>query len=379
MPRSPASAGAGAPSPASPGTATTGADGAWRRFLRTLFLTAGLVVAATYAVVLLVDPYDCLWFSLPLQRAPVTASDRYSFPALARNPEFDSAVISSSVLRTLRPPELDAALGGRFVNLALDGSTPYEQSRLLEVFVRAHPAPRTVIIATDVAWCQPVKPYAVASGDRFPDWLYDDGRWDKLATLFSATAITDTIRQLRWMVGMAPASRALDGFGPLYPGIAWDLARTRARLYGGTAPQMRPPAEPPFVVDDQLRRQWLYPDHARLAAMLASLPAATRKILVFPPIHHYSQGAPGSPTAAQWRLCKEGVTRLAAATPNAHVLDFLIYSAITLRDEDYWDEVHHRVETGSQIIRLIAQAVDRRAGVPGFLDYLHGPSEAAAP
>jgi hypothetical protein len=346
----------------------------WRGFLRLLALTAASVVVATYALVLLVDPYDCLWFSPRLERMPLATSQRYAFPALARSPKFDSIVLGSSVVRHLRPADLDAAFGARFANLALDNGTPYEQWRLFDLFVRTHASPRVVIVGMDTIWCQPEFPARRIYEPGFPEWLYDDGRWNKLETLLSRTAVTDTIRQLEWLLGGDRPDRAADGFADLQPPETYDLERARRHLYEGQSwPRMQPPQVPAYAPEGDVERRWTFPDHDRLRQMLRALPQATITILLFTPTHHFSQPPPGSQRAAAWDACKRSVARVAADVPNAYVLDFLIHSPITLRDENYWDGLHYRVEAGSQVIALMADAVRRRKAESDFFRYLAGP------
>ncbi|MDT8873146.1 hypothetical protein RAA17_23800 [Komagataeibacter rhaeticus] len=47
----------------------------------------------------------------PLARIPVTSNARYTMPALARDPRFDSVVLGTSTSRLMQPALLDRALG----------------------------------------------------------------------------------------------------------------------------------------------------------------------------------------------------------------------------------------------------------------------------
>jgi hypothetical protein len=134
---------------------------------------------------------------------------------------------------------------------------------------------------------------------------------------------------------------------------------------------------PPFVADAATLARWTFPDHALLAGMLQALPAATRKVLVFVPYHQFHQPPPGAPRAAEFAECKRRVAAMAAAVPNAYVLDSMIPSPLTTRDENYWDGLHYRVETGTQLIALIGEAVSQHREVAGYLRYLAGPDGAA--
>ena len=117
----------------------------WKKFWRmTMGGVFGLGVIL-FAAVVIVDPYDSLIISPPLARVPITQNHRFSYPALARNSRFDSAVIGTSTSRLLRPDKLQESLGGAFVNLSMNSATAYEQSRIFALFARHHhfrqPAP----------------------------------------------------------------------------------------------------------------------------------------------------------------------------------------------------------------------------------------------
>jgi len=79
----------------------------WQSFTKTLIVSTVALVAGLFLFVLLVDPYDSLWFSPPLDRAPASQNQRYSYPALARDPQFDSLVIGNSTVAMLRPDKLN--------------------------------------------------------------------------------------------------------------------------------------------------------------------------------------------------------------------------------------------------------------------------------
>ena len=96
----------------------------WRRYWVLALGAAGGLAVVLYALVLVVDPFDSVWFSPPFDREPVSQNQRYSYPALARKARFDSAVFGTSSTRLLKPEALDAALGASFVNLSMNAATP---------------------------------------------------------------------------------------------------------------------------------------------------------------------------------------------------------------------------------------------------------------
>lgn len=147
--------------------------------------------AFVYVAVILVDPYDTLFLSPPFERAPVVTNQRFSFPALARNPKFDSAIFGTSTSRLLRPEQLNGLLGASFVNLSMNSGTPYEQSQIFNLFARHHPRARAIIFAIDNPWCGSEDGYAKFTFRRFPPWLYDEDRWNDFLHLLDFMISSD--------------------------------------------------------------------------------------------------------------------------------------------------------------------------------------------
>src|ERR1700742_4371588 len=112
-------------------SSTSSSDNPWRRFFWLTVGTVAVTIGVIYAFVVLVDPFDALPLSPPLDRAPGTSNQRFEYPALARSPRFDSAVFGTSTSRLLRPAALNQEFRASFANLAMNDATPYEQTRLM--------------------------------------------------------------------------------------------------------------------------------------------------------------------------------------------------------------------------------------------------------
>jgi hypothetical protein len=330
----------------------------WRSFLKTLVGTAFGLAVFVYVVVLVVDPYDTVFFSPPLPRAPTATNQRFAYPALARKEKFDSAVIGTSTARLFRPEELDAAFGGRFVNLAMNSGTAWEQAQILDLFARHHPDAKTVLIGLDVVWCFNGPDYPKLTPRPFPAWMYDENRWNDLVHLFNYPTLEEVGRQFAHMTGIWPSEYGLDGYTNfLPPPDKYDLSRARENIYGSSEPKPSPTYDPEEISLLIRGTDWRFSTHPLLAEKLRALPAATRKILLFVPYHLYWQRKQGSLSFAQYEGCKQQVAALAASIPNAQVLDFMIESDITREDRNYWDPLHFSTEIASRVTRLVADAV----------------------
>ncbi|MCP4385236.1 MAG: hypothetical protein GY798_28145, partial [Hyphomicrobiales bacterium] len=208
-------------------------DRRWRSYWRTAIGTALVLTVALHALVILVDPDDSLAVSLPFERVPVTGNQRYPYPALARKPYFDSAVVGTSTVRLLRPDKLNESLGGRFVNLSMDSATAYEQAELLAVFARSHPSARRILIGVDRVWCKVGDTLVKTTFRDFPEWLYDDNPWNDYVNLFNVRTLQDTYRTLRFAFGYRAGRFGPDGYANfLPPASEYDLAWAQRKIYG---------------------------------------------------------------------------------------------------------------------------------------------------
>lgn len=338
----------------------------WPRYLRTLLLTTLVSVLVAYAWILLVDPYDNVWFSPPLEREPISKNQRFSYPALARNPRFDSLILGTSSIRLLSPRELDPLLEASFANLAMDAATPFEQSQILALFVRHHPQIRYALHSVDDFWCNPSSEISRFTHRPFPQWMYDENPWNDLLYLFNSATLEQTWRQFRNLLGLRTPVHGWDGYTVFVPPESeYDLQKVQHKIYGAEQPHLKPAAEPPQEIPRRKRAGWTFPNLELLGKMLRSLPADTTKVLIFPPYHQLHLPAPGSLAAAQHGECKARVARLAAQTPNTTLIDFMFRSPMTLEDENFWDPEHHRVGIatliGESVVSVLASGTEREA------------------
>jgi hypothetical protein len=279
-----------------------------------------------------------------LPRVPISTKARFSMPALASAPAFDSAVIGSSSSRLLRPAVLDTLFGGHFANLAMNAATAWEQRQMLGLFTRTHPAPRTVIIGLDIVWCETVP--SQLTGRAFPHWMYRGSRWRGYAEMANLYAVQEAASQLWVMLGFKRRRYGLDGYTSFVPpDSSYDPARVAAAFARWGLPADIP-AAPAHAL----------PALAMLADGLQALPSATRKILFFTPAQLAFQGAPGSDYAATFASCKQQVAAIAASIPGTLVVDFLIPSPITADVSNYWDPVHYRLPIADRIMADLAAA-----------------------
>ena len=340
-------------------TSSSESPPSWRRFFRLAVGTTAISVAVLYAFIILVDPWGSLPLSLPLDRTPVTSNQRFAYPVLARSKTFDSAIFGTSTSRLLRPADLDPAFGARFANLAMNDATPYEMSRLMGVFTRAHPAARMVVLGVDSPWCVTGDSYNKLSPRAFPEWMYQPNRWPGYARMFNLFALQEAAKAFAVLTGLKPPDMGRDGYTRFVPpDDQYDAARAAAHLQE---------AVPRIPGGDRTgaAANWRFPALEELQDGLAALPAATVKILFFVPYNHRLLPPPNSDGSSVWEECKRRVAGLADTIPNVMVADFMRPSPITTVDENYWDPLHYRTRVAGQIARDLV-AADHGTASPDY-------------
>jgi hypothetical protein len=323
---------------------------AWRRFCA-FFLAAALgAIAVIYAFVAIVDPFNILPLSPDFNRPPVSTNARFAFPALARSPEFDSALFGTSTSRLLRPAVLNQIFDAKFVNLAMNDSTAYEQTRILQVFARAHPAAKVIAIGLDIRWCETGDAVAKLTPRAFPEWMYEENLWQGYRELLNLYTIEAAGQMFGTLTGLKRERYGRDGYTSFVPPDSqYDRAKVAANMAksGVTIPGGAHTGSP---------STWRFPTHEWLQANLDLFPDTTKKILFFVPYNHHIQTAPGGDGADIWAECKRRVAAMAAARPNTLAVDFLMDSPITADDDNYWDALHYRTGIADRLARDLAAA-----------------------
>jgi hypothetical protein len=336
----------------------------WRRFAM-LFLgtfVGGILGAALFIVLL--DPYDMVPFSLPIERPLVSGSQRFAYPQVMRSKRFDSIIVGSSTARLIDPEQLNGPFGARFANMAMNASSAWEQWTTFEYFRRNASAPKVLIVGIDDSWCDPN-----ADRDRtrhgFPEWMYDDNRWNDYANMFNSGTLELAGRFVGYHLGLYRARSRYDGFEVFTPQESdYDLTRARAGIWIGRTPQPLPDVPPPLLSDEE-KRALKFPALAWLDTMLGELPASSLKVLAFMPVHVAAQRWPGTREAAVEAECKARIAAIGRAR-SAKVIDWRIASPITTNDSNYWDGLHYRLPIAQRIAReLIAATLNGTASTEG--------------
>lgn len=334
----------------------------WSRYIRRLLGMAATMAAVLYVFILILDPYQNVPFSPPLERAPVATNQRFSFPAIARDPAFDALVIGTSTSRLLEPRSLGEQTGAHFANLAMNSATAYEQQKIHGLFVRHHRDLRYLVLGVDEAWCTRAAEQDKYTFRAFPEWMYDENPWNDLIYLFNDKALEQAVRMFELVLGWREPKYRRDGYRDFTADFgAYDPAAVARRLY--QRPARGTPAAP--VWPARAREAWHYPLLDELASLLDRTPDDTRVVLFFPPLHaHYIERQ-----AETFAECKGRVLDLVAEHGGVAILDYLHVSPLTLDDGNYWDPLHFTRAVSQDIETDVAAALAGREPTSAHVRY----------
>lgn len=301
--------------------------------------TAAVVCLVVAAMLLLLDPYDTGRLT-PLAKpgVPETAP-RMASASRVRDMRFNAAIIGNSTIQLVSPERLKGLTGLDFVQLSIPGTGPMEQALLAErLFAVRGNGIGTLVVGLDDTWCD--APRESRAVNPFPFWLHKESDLHYAASLFRWTSLEFLPGRILVLTGKKRSARP-DGY--------WDFAvlKPEARPGDAARPAMVPPLVPGTgAAVNALRR------------IAAAAPAATRLILVHPPVHLTEAAAADGP---QRRIIENCKAALAAATgrPGVAVQDFWIDDESTRNAALFFDATHYRRPLAERIEQGIAAALAR--------------------
>jgi hypothetical protein len=310
----------------------------WGRWLIAFLGALVLGAALVFAFVIAVDPYDSGRFGILGIEGISDLNPRTANASRARDPQFDSVIVGDSTAQLLKPSELSALTGARFVQLTVPGSGPREQLAILDFFVRHHARIGAVVIAVDGAWC--TRDAALPPPHPFPFWLYGESKLGYAARLFSSRSLGRAWRRVLIGLGLRERSRA-DGY--------WDYEATGSRSFQpATMPHLEP--MPPFagVVSD------VFPAVVHLKEAIGKLPADVPVVLFVPPLFYTHIARAGGAAAADDDACKTALKSVAGSRTKVEFIDYRVDNALTRDPANFMDHVHTSAKAARQMERDIA-------------------------
>jgi hypothetical protein len=313
----------------------------WGRWLGVFLGALALGAAAIFAFVLAIDPYDSGRVGMLGIRGVDDASPRTANASRARDPQFDSAVIGNSTGQLLKPSELSALTGKRFVQLTVPGTGPREQLAIVDFFVRQHPKVGALVVVTDASWCQ--RDPALRMQHPFPFWLYGDSTLDYVRRLFSTRALRLGLRRIMVGVGLRKRS-APDGY--------WDYEKEGpAELAPVIASHDDDGGSAPAQVSEN------FPAVALLDGAIRKLAPDVPVVLVVPPSFAPTLPRPGTFAAAEAQACNGVLRKLVANRPNSNFINYHVDTPLTRDRANFMDLGHYRAPVARKMEQGIAESI----------------------
>lgn len=323
-----------------------------------------------YIFIILVDPYDTLNLSIQKKREPIVTNQRYSYPAIAQKDFHDSAIIGTSSIRLLNPSDLNPIFNAKFVNLAMNSATAYEQTAIAKVFTQMHKRINYLIVGVDSVWCDTNNEPEKLTFRPFPPWLYDNNELNDYTNMFTTRALENSVRLIEYWLGKREARYSINGYG-IFVGddSKYDLNKARIKIYGNEKNKFefqkklalyKANPKPP-------KNNVSFPVHEKyLSEIFNDLPKETIKLLVFVPYHfkHYYR------ISEKMNACKIALKRFSTKYENTHIVDFMFGSDITVEDENYWDVLHYRIHIANRLPELIYKTFTHKKEIPNLTQYL---------
>lgn len=347
-------------------------DRHWRAHARAVIATfcVGALLLALF--VALLNPFGNLPTGVFGRHVVMDINQRFQYPALIREKQFDSFVLGTSTSRLLNPDRLAAKFGGRFINLAINSGRAWEQVELGKLALRNVPKPRNVLIGLDYVWCVMDADENRVTKRGFPDWMFDDDPYNDLPFMLNFRTVEIAGRKLAYHLGLIGPRIPSNGYEVFVPPEdQYDAKKAARKIWKGRRRNSR---RPPYIASEAERKAWRFPALSWLDTYLGALPAETNVMLMWMPVHIAGRPPVGTVRRAREEECKLRVAEI-AARHKAHDVDFRISSDITRNDLNYWDRLHYRVGIAAQIVGELALAVKTGADSPKKLwVYSAGPA-----
>ena len=332
---------------------------AWIKWSRWFLASALAVAGLLFAFVAMLDPFGMRVHAGQAPRPIMDINQRFMYPQLVRSGRFNAAVVGTSTMRLLEPEVLSRGLDARFVNLAMNAATPWEQTQMAQLFREHVRAPKRLIWGIDTTWCEAD---ATDEAKRLtprpvPAWLSREVGWGDWPKLLNLTNLEIAGRLMAHRLGWSRERIRGDGYEVFTPPeTSYDLARARWHIYasnGGVAADLAP-LSPPAVVTPAESAAWRFPALSWLEDSISAFPTATQVMLVLPPAHLAAYPRQGSAGWQRYASCKGQIAAL-ARRHGAVVVDYAHASPITSQDANYWDPLHFRLAIAARFGEELAR------------------------
>ena len=307
-------------------------------------------IGGTIGLVALIDPFE-VYHKATAFIPPITnGTQNYSNAGVAKNYDYDSVIIGSSMTENFRPSQLDELLGGSFVKLPINGGSPFNHKQMMDMAFGSHDVKR-VLYGLDI---DSLTYFYKQPKCEMPDYLYDDNLFNDTAYWFNHSVLLDYIPDCLRTLGQSdPDQRdTMYMWTDLYE-YGRDAALRGVTFTGETVDQGENSGAPVLCTQYQLNF-----DH-NLAPYFEDHPQ-TEFLIFFPPyslarwVEFYQQG-----NLEFYLGQKEALVEAFLQYDNVKVYDFTAEIPWITDLDNYIDTSHYGGWINDEMIRRIADGENR--------------------
>ena len=315
----------------------------WGRLTLTLLIGALVLIVA---LVVLVDPFEVYHKATAFIPPIESGTQSYSNAGIAKTYDYDSIIIGSSMTENFRPSQLDAALGGRFVKLCVNGGTPFNHRQMMEMAFSSHEI-KTVFYGLDV---DALSFFYKTPKAEMPTYLYDDEPLNDVQYWFNRSVLAKYIPKCLRTLGQTDPSQR----DTMY---SWgeDFAFGAEAVLSGAVISGEEVAQAPLEEHPALSQQSRLNVEYNLLPFIEAHPE-TQFIFFFPPYSlmqwyaFYTRGH-----LVDNLMQKQAAAERLLAYDNVKIYDFQANLDWILNLNHYVDFEHYGAHINEQIVTLIAQ------------------------
>ena len=208
----------------------------WQRFIGIFTATVLAALTISAAAIALIDPLAVSPLRIVSDEFLPQTNRRYLVPAIVRSGRYDGFLLGTWTVHSLDPLRVADRLGGTFANLALHGATLHEQAQVVRLIGR-RPTVRSILWGLDSEWCRSAPADRYNPATEFPEWLYDENRWNDVLYSFNLGALNLVLRKLQRPSRPRAKTIALRPPAPPPPDTTFDIAKAQKSIYDGAPPQ----------------------------------------------------------------------------------------------------------------------------------------------
>jgi hypothetical protein len=165
------------------------------RFIRNSILGALVLLAIAGAINYAVDPFQQYRAATRYPPRFYYSFQRWENPGIARNYDFDRAIVSSSFMENISGSEVDRAFGsGKTFNLSFSALTAFEAKKLLDSVLALGKVKEVIYNVDFNAFAG--DPHRLGTPDPLPLYLYDRWRWNDYPYVLSVATLRKSLNIL---------------------------------------------------------------------------------------------------------------------------------------------------------------------------------------